>query len=62
MNCRCLGVVDYAPTLEEMKTFTAERDPETEDEIWLLEHPPVFTQGLSGKREHILDNCDPDSP
>ena len=58
MNCRRLGVVDYAPTLEEMKTFTAERGTETEDEIWLLEHPPVFTQGLTGKREHILDNRD----
>ena len=52
MNCRRLGVVDYAPTLEEMKTFTAERGPETEDEIWLLEHPPVFTQGLTGKRAY----------
>ena len=58
MNCRRLGVVDYAPTLEEMKKFTTERGPETEDEIWLLEHPPVFTQGLTGKREHILDNRD----
>ena len=58
MNCRRLGVVDYAPTLEEMKAFTAERGPETEDEIWLLEHPPVFTQGLTGKTEHILDNRD----
>ena len=58
MNCRRLGVVDYAPTLEEMKTFTAQRGPEAEDEIWLLEHPPVFTQGLTGKKEHILDNRD----
>ncbi len=58
MNCRRLGVVDYTPTFEEMKTFTAERGPETEDEIWLLVHPPVFTQGLTGKTENILDNRD----
>lgn len=58
MRCRSLGVVDYAPTLEQMKAFTAGRRPETEDEIWLLEHPPVFTQGLTGKAEHVLDNRD----
>jgi lipoyl(octanoyl) transferase len=38
-----------------MKTFTDSRSRETCDEIWLLEHPPVYTQGLNGKPEHILD-------
>ena len=37
-----------------MKAFTAERDADTSDELWLCEHPPVFTQGLSGKPEHLL--------
>ncbi|MCK4709840.1 MAG: lipoyl(octanoyl) transferase LipB, partial [Gammaproteobacteria bacterium] len=40
-----------------MQTFTAERDETTEDEIWLLQHSPVFTQGLNGKPEHILDKA-----
>ncbi|WP_373185072.1 lipoyl(octanoyl) transferase LipB [Halopseudomonas sp.] len=51
---RCLGLVDYLPTLEAMRTLTAERDATTPDEIWLLEHPPVFTQGQAGKPEHVL--------
>ena len=41
-----------------MKAFTASRTPDTEDEIWLLQHPPVYTQGLSGKPEHVLDPGD----
>jgi lipoyl(octanoyl) transferase len=41
-----------------MQAFTAERGPDTPDEIWLLEHPPVFTLGLAGKREHILHTTD----
>ena len=44
----------YLPTLEAMRVFTAARDEQTTDEIWLVEHPPVFTQGLSGKPEHVL--------
>lgn len=51
---RELGLVDYAPTLEAMRRFTHERDDSTPDEIWLLEHPPVFTQGQAGKAEHLL--------
>ncbi len=51
---RRLGRVDYAPTLDAMRDFTAARGPETADEIWLLEHPPVFTLGMAGKREHLL--------
>lgn len=41
-----------------MQAFTAARGPDTPDEIWLLEHPPVFTLGLAGKREHILRETD----
>ena len=55
MRCRRLGVVDYQPTFDAMKRFTAERTAETEDEIWLLQHPPVYTQGLTGRTEHVLD-------
>ncbi len=45
---------DYLPTLAAMREFTAARTAATEDEIWLVEHPPVFTQGLAGKSEHVL--------
>lgn len=51
---RHLGVVDYLPTLEAMRRLTAERDERTPDEIWLLQHPRVFTQGQAGKPEHLL--------
>ena len=53
-----LGQVDYLPTFEAMQAFTLNRDASTPDELWLLEHPPVFTQGLAGKAEHILQNSD----
>lgn len=49
-----LGRVEYRPTWEAMREFTDSRDGDTPDEIWLLEHPPVFTLGLAGKREHLL--------
>ncbi|MDG9927817.1 MULTISPECIES: lipoyl(octanoyl) transferase LipB [unclassified Pseudomonas] len=51
---RHLGLVEYLPTLEAMRSFTAERDERTPDEIWLLQHPRVFTQGQAGKPEHLL--------
>lgn len=51
---RDLGLVEYQPTLEAMRKLTAERDADTPDEIWLLQHPPVFTQGQAGKAEHVL--------
>lgn len=54
MVVRYLGQVDYLPTLKAMRDFTAARDVATADEIWLLEHPPVFTQGQAGKPEHVL--------
>jgi lipoyl(octanoyl) transferase len=51
---RWLGRVDYAPTWRAMQSFTDERDTTTPDEVWFLEHFPVFTQGLNGKHEHLL--------
>lgn len=51
---RHLGLVEYLPTLEAMRSFTAERTQSTPDEIWLLQHPQVFTQGQAGKPEHLL--------
>ena len=51
---RDLGLVDYTSTWQRMQQFTDQRDDDTIDEIWLLEHPPVFTQGQAGKAEHLL--------
>lgn len=52
---RALGRVEYMPTWQRMQAFTAARTPATRDEIWFLEHPPVFTLGLNGRPEHVLD-------
>ena len=49
-----LGQVEYLPTYRAMQEFTAGRNPDTADTIWLCEHPPVFTQGLAGLPEHVL--------
>lgn len=49
-----LGLVEYRPTWEAMKKFTAERTAATRDEIWLVQHPPTYTQGLAGLPEHLL--------
>jgi lipoyl(octanoyl) transferase len=51
---RRLGRVDYLATFAAMQDFTAARGGDPADELWLCEHPPVFTQGLSGKPEHLL--------
>jgi lipoyl(octanoyl) transferase len=51
---RELGLVDYQPTLAAMRQFTDSRDTDSPDELWLLQHPPVFTQGQAGKAEHLL--------
>ena len=51
---RWLGRVDYTPTWEAMQQYTSERGPDSEDRLWLLEHPPVYTQGQAGKPEHLL--------
>jgi lipoyl(octanoyl) transferase len=53
-----LGRVDYEPTFRAMQTFTATRTPETPDELWIVEHPPVYTLGQAGKPEHILRDVD----
>jgi lipoyl(octanoyl) transferase len=50
---RALGVTDYERTWSEMRAFTDARDASTPDEIWLTEHPPVYTLGLAGRREHL---------
>jgi lipoyl(octanoyl) transferase len=49
-----LGRVDYRPTLEAMQAFTAARQAHTEDELWICEHPPTFTEGISSRSEHLL--------
>jgi len=51
---RVLGRTEYEPTWRAMQAFTAARAPATPDEIWLTEHPPVYTLGLAGRREHLL--------
>ncbi len=51
---RDLGLADYASTYAAMQQFTTERSADSADEIWLCQHPPVFTQGLAGKPEHLL--------
>lgn len=51
---RHLGLIDYQPAWQAMQDFTNRRDSDTPDELWLLEHPPVFTQGQAGKAEHVL--------
>ena len=54
IRIRPFTAADYLPTLEAMRAFTNAREPDTVDEIWLVEHPPVFTQGLAGRAEHVL--------
>ena len=51
---RFLGTTDYATTFAAMQAFTAQRNAQTADELWLCEHSPVFTQGLAGKAAHLL--------
>ena len=52
---RDLGLQDYEPIWKKMQKFTAERNETTPDELWCLEHPPIFTMGLNGKRKHLLN-------
>jgi lipoyl(octanoyl) transferase len=49
-----LGLQPYQATLAQMQEFTQQRDANTPDEIWIVEHPPVYTLGLAGKPEHLL--------
>lgn len=51
-----LGIQDYTEIWKRMKEFTEKRDSDTSDELWLLEHYPVYTQGQAGKPEHILNS------
>jgi lipoyl(octanoyl) transferase len=51
---RNLGRAEYVPTWEAMRAFSRARTQDTEDELWLVEHPPVFTLGQAGRREHLL--------
>ncbi len=55
---RQLGRRDYIPVWQAMQAFTQGRTAETADEIWLLEHPPVYTLGLNGKQTHVLNHGD----
>ncbi len=54
LQVRRLGLADYEPTWRAMREYTAKRDRATPDEIWLLEHPPVFTLGMGGDARHLL--------
>jgi lipoyl(octanoyl) transferase len=55
---RVLGHAEYVPTFEAMRAFTDARDADTPDEIWIVEHPPVFTLGLGADASHVLDPYD----
>ncbi|WP_130537948.1 lipoyl(octanoyl) transferase LipB [Thiomicrorhabdus indica] len=55
IHIHSLGRVDYLNTWQAMQSFTEQRTPETPDELWIVEHPPVYTQGLNGKAEHLLN-------
>jgi lipoyl(octanoyl) transferase len=58
MQVRQLGLQPYSITLEAMRRFTRERTASTPDELWLVEHRPVFTLGLAGKTQHLLNPGD----
>lgn len=55
MIIKNLGLCDYEPIWQAMQAFTLARQPDTPDEIWLLQHPPIYTLGLAGKPEHLLE-------
>jgi lipoyl(octanoyl) transferase len=55
MDLSVRGRVAFLPTYEAMQAFTAARTPATPDELWLCEHPPVFTQGLAGRADHVRE-------
>ncbi len=56
IELRQLGLRDYVAVWHDMQRYTAERTPDSADQIWIVEHPPVYTLGLNGKREHLLAN------
>jgi lipoyl(octanoyl) transferase len=55
MIIKDLGLLEYEPVVTQMREFTLSRDADTEDELWLLEHQPVFTQGANGDPTHVLN-------
>ncbi|HEY5715434.1 MAG TPA: lipoyl(octanoyl) transferase LipB [Psychromonas sp.] len=58
LKLRYLGVQDYLTSWQAMSDFTSQRNENSVDEIWLVEHPAVFTQGIAGKAEHIIGQSD----
>ncbi len=58
IKVKSLGQVRYLPTLQAMREFTETRSPSTLDELWMCEHPPLFTQGVAGQSAHVLDARD----
>ena len=54
LRVRKFGLADYEPVWREMQAFTDNRNESSVDELWLVQHPPVFTQGQAGKAEHVL--------
>ena len=54
---RYLGLVSYLPVYQALQRFTETRQVDTFDELWILEHPPVYTLGMAGKREHLLNTA-----
>lgn len=58
LEARLLGQAPYLPTYEAMQEFTAQRSPDAPDQLWICEHPPVFTLGLAGTRAHLLNPGD----
>ena len=55
IDIRLLGRVDYASTVQAMQDYTATRTPSDADTLWICEHPPLYTQGIAGKSDHVLD-------
>ena len=55
IDIRLLGRVDYASTVQAMQDYTATRTPADPDTLWICEHPPLYTQGIAGKSDHVLD-------
>ena len=58
LDTQVRGRVEYRPTYEAMQAFCAARTPDTADQLWVCEHPPVFTQGLAGRADHLLSPGD----
>ncbi|MEA3273957.1 MAG: lipoyl(octanoyl) transferase LipB [Pseudomonadota bacterium] len=54
LRVRTLGLCEYEPAWQAMRAFTDHRNPDTPDELWLLEHPPIYTLGQAGRAEHLL--------